>query len=435
MSVHPTSYLLLLLLLILVGTAPIHSKLAGYPLRGTLNRLESPTRVSERPKGRPPAGRPPTIMAKRRSSFSKKGSGGGTKKGRKAIQDKRAAKRGAAAAGPNDEGAAVVTPKQKKKKKKSKATSIAKDERPLVQDDDGSLALAADLFRTLPLNVWWRTFEDPDGEIDLSVGTRQDWDLIIPLYIKAGLYRPPSAGTIGNKIQFDKDRWGQFVVLLEERHGLKMEVTPIYRKGGGLSHFVIIRSKVGSKKWSAPRYGSPIRQEAEVNKFGLSAIGINSLGGGMRKNTRQNNEDDATMKDMLETSRSDFVNSFLSYATEQLQNDRAKIDSIKPYATELAKEVEEALRTAGDTATTTNAAENRVNDEGETKEGEEHQPSVPSKPSEASVLGVVIENQINDALELDFAARPRMKRVGEGEIVLPSGRRYRKEESTDLHCR
>ena len=59
----------------------------------------------------------------------------------------------------------------------------------VVHDVTGALGLAADLCSTLPRGVWWKIMPDLEAELDISTGSRQDWSLIVPVYIKAGLFK------------------------------------------------------------------------------------------------------------------------------------------------------------------------------------------------------------------------------------------------------
>ena len=60
---------------------------------------------------------------------------------------------------------------------------------PVVEDDDGGLLLAATILLTLPTNIWWHILQDNDGDLDISTGSRQDWSLILPVFIES---RPDS---------------------------------------------------------------------------------------------------------------------------------------------------------------------------------------------------------------------------------------------------
>lgn len=87
---------------------------------------------------------------------------------RKKIND---AKRKKSSAQSNDGGSGSGRSKPPSKKqcttlKTNRQLSKDNDE-PIVSDDDGSLALAADLLLNLPKNIWYRLLQDPDSEMDI----------------------------------------------------------------------------------------------------------------------------------------------------------------------------------------------------------------------------------------------------------------------------
>ena len=91
-----------------------------------------------------------------------------------------------------DKGVAASSPRHEPPKKSR------------IKDTDSSLALASDLLMNLPFDIWWRLLQDPDGELDVKYGTRQDLSLIIPVYLQSGLFSAPPIGMESYKLQFAK---------------------------------------------------------------------------------------------------------------------------------------------------------------------------------------------------------------------------------------
>ena len=72
---------------------------------------------------------------------------------------------------PNPNKSPIKTTKAKPRRGLTQANS----DEPLVPDEYGALALAADLLLTLPRGIWWRLLEDPSIELGVSDGTNQEW--------------------------------------------------------------------------------------------------------------------------------------------------------------------------------------------------------------------------------------------------------------------
>ena len=210
---------------------------------------------------------------------------------------------------------------------------------PPVKDDNGALAIAADILLSLPSNIWWRLLQDPDGEIDVSTGSRQEWAHIIPVYLKAGLYLAPNIVGTDYKLQFNKEKWDELKLFLAKRNGVLLELSPIRNKGEGASHHVTVSTPAKRQ----PKFKSAIRQAVEVAKNELAAIGVDSLRG-TRRNTRQNNVDDCAMKEKLEQFCAAFRDEFLSFASDQLSEDVHLMEAIKQYTMELMAASEELKR-------------------------------------------------------------------------------------------
>ena len=80
---------------------------------------------------------------------------------------------------------------------------------PFIKDTDSSLALASDLLMNLPFDIWWRLLQDPDGKLEVKHNTWQDWPLIIPVYLKPGVFSTPLIGMKLHRLKFAKanKRW------------------------------------------------------------------------------------------------------------------------------------------------------------------------------------------------------------------------------------
>ena len=103
-----------------------------------------------------------------------------------------------------DEGMAASSPQHEPPKKScihptARGQQI-KEDMPVIKDTDSSLALASDLLMNLLLDIWWRLLQDPDGELDVKYGTRQDLSLIIPVYLQSGLFSAPPIGMESYKL-------------------------------------------------------------------------------------------------------------------------------------------------------------------------------------------------------------------------------------------
>lgn len=97
------------------------------------------------------------------------------------------------------------------------------------KDESGGLRLAVDLLATLPHHVWWRALQDPDATMDVSTGTRQDWSVIMPVFIKAGLFCVPQVGK-STKLQFNESRWDKVCTLMDTVYYLDFKYTRVRRK-------------------------------------------------------------------------------------------------------------------------------------------------------------------------------------------------------------
>ena len=65
--------------------------------------------------------------------------------------------------------AASEQPSKKQREYQQVARSNA--DAPIVEDDNGALALAVDLMLDLPPGIWWHALQDLDGELDVGVAT------------------------------------------------------------------------------------------------------------------------------------------------------------------------------------------------------------------------------------------------------------------------
>jgi hypothetical protein len=92
-----------------------------------------------------------------------------------------------------------------------------------IVDDSGALRLAADLLATLPQHIWWRSLADLDTGVDLSLGTRQEWEVIMPVMIKAGLFKVPKVGDRHTKLIFNELRWEDLKRLLNMIYHVDLE--------------------------------------------------------------------------------------------------------------------------------------------------------------------------------------------------------------------
>ena len=178
-------------------------------------------------------------MTRKRPSFSKVKKL--TKAERKAATVNAKAKRSSRSIdSPQDDDETTTKPfKHTKKPRRESQHNLLHDDPP-VKDDNGALAIAADILLSLPSNIWWRLLQDPDGEIDVSTGSRQEWAHIIPVYLKAGLYLAPNIVCTDYKLQFIKERWDELQLFLAKRNGVLLEWSPIRNKGEDVSHHSLL---------------------------------------------------------------------------------------------------------------------------------------------------------------------------------------------------
>mmetsp|Transcript_42053 Transcript_42053/g.75824 ORF Transcript_42053/g.75824 Transcript_42053/m.75824 type:complete len:294 (-) Transcript_42053:317-1198(-) len=256
-------------------------------------------------------------MAKRKSSYSK---------GKKKTKDarKEAKQNSIPTKSPRKEGS-FSNPKSL-----SLEPAPKPDRSPVVEDDNGGLALAADLLLTLPRNIWWHILQDNDGDLDISTGSRQEWSLILPVFLKSRLFHPPKL--LGSsKLQINKERWDHLKLFMKEHNGVVLEYTKRQKnKQEFNSYHVMVRRKDLKK----PKYNSIQKQSHAIVNDGWAAIGLNALSG-TRRSTRQNEVDDREIKSRLEEFRSQFLNDFLSLASENASKNKSMIKMVEQYLQEL----------------------------------------------------------------------------------------------------
>lgn len=173
-----------------------------------------------------------------RSSISKRRKGktkAQAKAEREAKKKAKAEGKGTSNSAPRGRASDAEDPKNTSKKQRSTTTTMkenvakrarrSNDGAPAVLDEDGSLSLASDILLTLERDIWWRTFEDDDVGIDVSAGSRQAWHLIIPIYIKAGLYKAPPIDL--HKLKFVEKRWDELCLFIQQKHNVIVEWSPM----------------------------------------------------------------------------------------------------------------------------------------------------------------------------------------------------------------
>ena len=337
---------------------------------------------------------------------------------RKKIND---AKRKKSSAQSNDGGSGSGRSKPPSKKqcttlKTNRQLSKDNDE-PIVSDDDGSLALAADLLLNLPKNIWYRLLQDPDSEMDIKHGTRQDWALIIPVFLKAQLYSPPPTDSGTKKLQFNKNRWDDLKKLIDHRDNITIEHVPIRFGKENISHHILIRNNKSVK------YRNPVIQKAEVIKQGVEeALGVSSTVG-KRRNTRQNNVDDNAMTARLEKFRSKFEEEFIAFTMKEMEKETDIMYAIKQYQKELNASVEKhkSQKVAPP------VVEEEGNDDNNNDTDNVYRVQGRGGGTR-SILGDAVEQQINAALSLDLNIRPRQRREGEGNIDVHKRKQTKESE-------
>ena len=350
------------------------------------------------------------------SSISTKRKNGRTKAERKANVAKNAAK---AKKRPASKAAKSSTAqKPSKKARDSPELNVARSntDAPIVEDDNGALAIAADLMLNLPPHVWWSTLHDYDCELDVATGVRQEWSLLVPVWIKSRLYTPPPAHS--NKLQFNKNRWDDLVLLIQNRDNVKLHVEPLQLKGKSKVWCVAI----GTKKKAKPKLPSAVSQMRLVLKKGIDALGIKT-GRGRRRNTRRNNVDDAAMTERLQQFRDVFHKQFLAFATKQVKTNDDILDAMKQYMSELVAETERLSKQLSDGNNANVGSEDEGGAGGNAgvaggTGGEEDQPTIVD----------AVEAQITSALDLDLDIRPRPKRDGSDTIEIHDRKQTRETE-------
>ena len=158
------------------------------------------------------------------------------------------------------------SPRQRGSGSNSKSLSLEPTPRsecsPVVEDDNGGLLLAATILLTLPRNIWWHILQDNDGNLDISTGSRQDWSLILPVFIKSRLFFPPKLlGSI--KLQFNKERWDHLKLFMSKHNGVVLEYTKFQRNRQEWDTFHVM---VRSEDLKKPKYNSIQKQSRSVLK-------------------------------------------------------------------------------------------------------------------------------------------------------------------------
>ena len=201
---------------------------------------------------------------------------------------------------------------------------------------------------------------DLEAELDVSTGSRQDWSLIIPVYMKAGLFKSGGAEEPSSaKLRFQKKRWDDMKLLLAAR-GIRLQWERIQRKGEGAGYVIGLLSG----KVVTPVAQSQIKQEDIVKENGLESIGIPSIAG-IRRNTRANDYDDRQMTARLEHFREEYVEEFLAFMGEEMKRDIGNI-----------KEARKVIHTRTVDRAIASRSQNRVLD-GVTPEVNEEEESLP----------------------------------------------------------
>lgn len=214
--------------------------------------------------GRPKGG------GRKSSSISKKKQHGSSKAERRVNAAKAAAKATKRTASNATNPTASEQPSKKQREYQEVARSNA--DAPIVEDDNGALELAADLMLNLPPGIWWHVLQDFDGELDVATAARQEWSLIVPVYIKSRLFQPPAANS--NKLQFNRSRWDELILFIKHRNNIKLQVEPLRQKGKSAVYCVTI----GTKRKSKPKFSSTIEQMRMTLKKGMEALGIRTGG-------------------------------------------------------------------------------------------------------------------------------------------------------------
>lgn len=263
----------------------------------------------------------------------------------------------------------------------------------IIADDNGALALAAEVLFSLPRDLWWRTLQCPDGGLDLSSGSRQSWSVIVPVYLKAGLYTPPNIDQAGSfKLQYVKKRWDELKLFMEYKHNTLIEIEPMERKGISISHHVRVCD-------GKPKFNSAFQQLKAVAKKGLDAIGLHSLAG-TRRNTRRNDHDDTEMREKLEEFRAQFHDEFVAFARKKIEGDEEMMEAVRQYAAEIMGEA----RDEAQEQERSDAADTEPRDGGGDAD------------VGTTTMGSAVDERIASALALDLDIRPRPRRDGNGTI-------------------
>ena len=342
-------------------------------------------------------------MVKKKRSYSKGGTKADKKKARiaAAAQKKKKQKKSTTDAPSSNKKPSPTPPLKQPPTTTTRRQS--NDSAPIIKDDDGSLALAAEIVKKLPTDLWWRSLQDPDGEVDIAIGSRQEWSLIIPVLLKSGLYKPPGVGVAGKyKLQFVKERWDELKqLLLEEKHNMFMEWVPLELQGCSISYHIRIR---GDDAKNAKTM-TPLRQMKNVVQSGIMNV-MSSLKSA-RRNTRKKRAQDNALKDsddelreILVAFRTKFENEFILFATKEMEKDKDMIATIQQYSDELVAASEERRKQLLSNNKTTGEETN------ESSEGE------------TNTMADAVKEQVDTALALNFEARPRLARLGGKEIAI-----------------
>ena len=208
--------------------------------------------------GRKRKGPAPATKAQRKAAKGNRG----PRSREKETPKKRKARSNSSSPRPSPSVAPTRTPINRQAKKAGTSPSSAKAKEDTLVF---SLAfkLAAAILSGCPHGIWWRITPDPLKRDDISVGSRQCWDEILPTFIDAGLFGTRQVDKLGieHRIEPRKKQFDIMTTYLEGLNDLKLQWTCVEPRRGRKSWHVIL-SDVDSKQ--KHRYSNPIVQQEMI---------------------------------------------------------------------------------------------------------------------------------------------------------------------------
>lgn len=239
--------------------------------------------------GRKRKGPAPATKAERKATKGNRGT-----RSREKEKKETPKKRKSSSPRPSPSVAPTRTPINRKAKKASTPPSSTKTKEDKLVFSP-AFKLAAAILSGCPHGTWWRLTPDPLKRDDISVGSRQCWDNILPTFIDAGLFGTRQVDELGieHRIEPQLKQFDIMATYLEGLNDLKLQWTCVEPRRGRKSWHIILSDFDSKKKHP---YSNPIAQQMSTR--GEASLSP-AIDGPLLRNRKANDKSLTEKLDML----------------------------------------------------------------------------------------------------------------------------------------